>query len=117
MFGPLTGPTAVGSLPLLGATAIYRQVNEAGGINGRTLQVLVEDDACDPNKTIAATKKQMSQDTVFMNHSGWFSGTVMATTTELARKPNFPYHVLSAPHPEIRATVKATISDRVHPPD
>ncbi|HYG42774.1 MAG TPA: ABC transporter substrate-binding protein [Bordetella sp.] len=109
MFGPLTGPTAVGSLPLLGATAIYRQVNEAGGINGRKLQVLVEDDACDPNKTIAATKKLMSQDQVFMIHGGWCSGTVMAIKPELARHPEFPYMVLGAASTAISAPVQANI--------
>jgi len=96
MFGPLTGPTAVGSLPLLGATAIYRHVNEAGGIHGRKIEVLIEDDACDPNKTIAATKKLMAQDQVFMIHGGWCSGTVMAIKPELARQPDFPYMVLGA---------------------
>ncbi|MBV7486376.1 ABC transporter substrate-binding protein [Bordetella sp. BOR01] len=109
MFGPLTGPTAVGSLPLLGATAIYRQVNEAGGINGRKLQVVVEDDACDPNKTIAATKKLMSQDQVFMIHGGWCSGTVMAIKPELARHPEFPYMVLGAASTAISNPVQPNI--------
>lgn len=109
MFGPLTGPTAVGSLPLLGATAIYRHVNEAGGINGRKLQVLVEDDACDPNKTIAATKKLMSQDQVFMIHGGWCSGTVMAIKPELARHPGFPFMVLGAASTAISSPVQPNI--------
>jgi len=109
MFGPLTGPTAIGSLPLLGATAIYRHVNETGGINGRKLEVLVEDDACDPNKTIAATKKLMSQDKVFMIHGGWCSGTVMAIKPELQRHPEFPYMVLGAASTAISTPVQANI--------
>lgn len=96
MFGPLTGPTAVGSLPLFGAAAIYKNVNDNGGIHGRKIQLSIEDDACDPNKTISATKKLISQDKVFMIHGGWCSGTVMAIKPELTRSPTLPYMVLGA---------------------
>jgi len=96
MFGPLTGPTAIGSLPLLGATAIYKNVNDNGGINGRKIDVVIEDDACDPNKTIAATKKLIAQDKVFMIHGGWCSGTVMAIKPELKNHPDLPFMVLGA---------------------
>ncbi|HUH58877.1 MAG TPA: ABC transporter substrate-binding protein [Candidimonas sp.] len=96
MFGPLTGPTAVGSLPLFGAAAIYKDINDNGGIHGRKIQLSIEDDACDPNKTISAAKKLISQDQVFMIHGGWCSGTVMAIKPELARNPTLPYMVLGA---------------------
>jgi len=96
MFGPLTGPTAVGSLPLFGAAAVYKDVNAHGGINGRKIELFIEDDACDPNKTISATKKLIAQDQVFMVHGGWCSGTVMAIKPELARNPQLPYMVLGA---------------------
>jgi len=109
MFGPLTGPTAVGSLPLLGATAIYKNVNDNGGINGRKIEVLVEDDACDPNKTIAATKKLMSQDQVFMIHGGWCSGTVMAIKPELKNHPDLPFMVLGAASTAISSPFQANI--------
>jgi branched-chain amino acid transport system substrate-binding protein len=96
MFGPMTGPYAVGSLQLLGAAAIYKSINDAGGINGRKLELFIEDDACDPNKTIAATKKLISQDHVFMIHGGWCSATVMAIKPELARHPGLPFVNLGA---------------------
>lgn len=96
MFGPLTGPTAVGSLPLFGAAAVYKNVNDNGGINGRKIELSIEDDACDPNKTISATKKLIAQDQVFMIHGGWCSGTVMAIKPELQRNPTLPYMVLGA---------------------
>ena len=35
MFGPLTGPASVFSKFLLGAEAIYKDINDHGGINGR----------------------------------------------------------------------------------
>jgi len=109
MFGPLTGPTAVGSLPLLGASAIYKSVNDAGGINGRKIELVIEDDACDPNKTIAATKKLISSDQVFMIHGGWCSGTVMAIKPELASNPNTPFMVLGAASAAISTPVQPNI--------
>ena len=109
MFGPLTGSTAVGSLPLFGAAAIYKSVNDAGGINGRKIELLIEDDACDPNKTISATKKLISQDEVFMIHGGWCSGTVMAIKPELARNPGLPFMVLGAASAAISTPVTANI--------
>jgi branched-chain amino acid transport system substrate-binding protein len=109
MFGPLTGPTAVGSLPLLGAEAIYKSVNDAGGINGRKIELVVEDDACDPNKTIAAVKKLIAQDHVFMIHGGWCSGTVMAIKPELANNPSLPFMVLGAASARISTPVTPNI--------
>ena len=96
MFAPMTGSMAVGSLTLLGATAIYKSVNDAGGINGRKIELVVEDDGCDPNKTIAAVKKLMSQDNVFMIHGGWCSGTALAAKPEFERAPGFPWMILGA---------------------
>src|SRR6185369_5095733 len=109
MFGPLTGPTAVGSLPLLGAVAVYKNVNDQGGINGRKIEVVVEDDACDPNKTIAAVKTLIAQDQVFMIHGGWCSGTVLAIKPELARNPGLPFMVLGAASAAISTPVQANI--------
>lgn len=109
LFGPLTGPTAVGSLPLLGATAIYKSVNDRGGIHGRKIDIVVEDDACDPNKAIAATKKLVSQEQVFMVHGGWCSGAVMAIKPELARTPDMPFMVLGAANSAISTPLVANI--------
>lgn len=109
MFGPLTGPTAVGSLPLLGASAIYKSVNDRGGIHGRKIELVIEDDACDPNKAIAATKKLVAQEQVFMVHGGWCSGAVMAIKPELARTPDVPFMVLGAANSAISTPVTANI--------
>jgi len=109
MFGPLTGPTAVGSLPLLGASAIYKSVNDRGGIHGRKIELVIEDDACDPNKAIAATKKLVSQEQVFMVHGGWCSGAVMAIKPELARTPDVPFMVLGAANSAISTPVTPNI--------
>ena len=58
MFGPLTGATSVYGYPINnGAIAIYNEINEQGGINGRKIEIVHEDGACDPAKTRAAVKK------------------------------------------------------------
>lgn len=109
MFGPLTGPTAIGSLPLLGAVAVYKNANDQGGINGRKIELVIEDDACDPNKTIAAVKKLIAQDQVFLIHGGWCSGTVLAIKPELARNPGLPFMVLAAASAAISTPVQSNI--------
>lgn len=96
VFGPLTGPAAVSLKSLLGAVAIYKDVNDSGGVNGRKIELVIEDDGCDPNKGIAAVKKLVSQDQVFMIHGGWCSNVVLAAKPELTRDPSLPYMVLGA---------------------
>ncbi len=96
VFGPLTGPAAVFSKSLLGAVAIYKDVNDHGGVNGRKIDLVIEDDGCDPNKGISAVKKLVSQDQVFMIHGGWCSNVVLACKPELTRNPSLPYMVLGA---------------------
>lgn len=83
MFGPITGPASVFSKSLLGAEAIYKDINDHGGINGRRIELVVEDDGCDPNKGIAAVKKLAAQDRVFLVHGGWCSNVVMAVLPQL----------------------------------
>jgi branched-chain amino acid transport system substrate-binding protein len=65
--GPLTGPAAfVGLGSRAGMQLAVEQINAAGGINGRKLEVLYEDDGNSPAKALAAVKKLVEQDQVFM---------------------------------------------------
>ena len=51
MFGPLTGATSVYGYPINnGAIAIYKEINDQGGINGRKIEIVHEDGACDPRQ-------------------------------------------------------------------
>lgn len=118
MYGPFTGPYAVGSLQTMGAAAIYKSVNDAGGINGRKLKLFVEDAACDSNKAIAAVKKLISQDKVFMIHGGWCSAVEMAIRPLVIAQPDMPFVNLGAasaailvpPYPNIYQPVITTTS-------
>jgi branched-chain amino acid transport system substrate-binding protein len=65
--GPLTGPAAfVGLGSRAGMQLAVHQINAAGGINGRKLEVLYEDDSNSPAKALAAVKKLVEQDKVLM---------------------------------------------------
>ena len=83
MFGPLTGAVSIYGYPINnGAIAIYREINEQGGINGRKIEIVHEDGSCDPAKTRAAVKKLVHNDKVFMIHGGNCSAAVMAAKDE-----------------------------------
>lgn len=66
-YGPLTGPGAsVGLGARDGFNLAAKEINDAGGINGRKLKILAEDDGYSPARALAATKKLIDQDGVFM---------------------------------------------------
>jgi ABC-type branched-subunit amino acid transport system substrate-binding protein len=63
----LTGPAeALGQGMKAGLQACIDKVNEGGGINGRTIRLISEDDGYEPDKAIAATRKLVEQDKVFI---------------------------------------------------
>src|SRR5262249_59621682 len=65
-FGALTGPGCLyGKLPMNGVEVVFDEVNAAGGIQGRKLQLVREDDRCDAASAIAAIQKLVHQDQVF----------------------------------------------------
>ncbi|SFB95760.1 amino acid/amide ABC transporter substrate-binding protein, HAAT family [Collimonas sp. OK412] len=49
----------------IGAMAVFNDVNTNGGIHGRQINLLVDDDAYDPDKAIDATLKMIDQENVF----------------------------------------------------
>jgi branched-chain amino acid transport system substrate-binding protein len=66
-YGPVTGPAAfLGLGSRAGMELAVKQINEAGGVNGRKLDVIFEDDGFSPAKALAAVKKLIEQDHVFM---------------------------------------------------
>jgi branched-chain amino acid transport system substrate-binding protein len=84
MFAPITGSLSIWGYPVLdGAAMIYKDVNEAGGINGRKIEYVMEDDGCDAAKGVAAAKKLIASDQVFMINGGVCSGATMAARTEI----------------------------------
>src|ERR1700727_3798371 len=65
-FGPITGPAAyIGLAGRDGANLAIKEINASGGINGRKLSMVFEDDGHSPTKALAAAKKLIDQDRVF----------------------------------------------------
>ncbi len=66
MICALSGPVSTIGKPLArGMEAYFRWVNDQGGIHGRKIQLIIEDDQYNPANTIAAAKKLVEQDEVF----------------------------------------------------
>jgi branched-chain amino acid transport system substrate-binding protein len=66
MANALTGPaSALGTGVRDGAMAYFNKVNAGGGVNGRMIKLISYDDGYEPARTVAVTKKLLSQDKVF----------------------------------------------------
>lgn len=64
-FGSYFGPSLKNGLEM-----VFDDVNAAGGVHGRKLKVIYEDDACNATKATAAAKKLIVRDKVFMLFGG-----------------------------------------------
>lgn len=63
---PLTGPIAVhGLAQKAGVDAFFGMINDKGGVKGRKINWIVEDNAYDPQKTVAAARKLIARDEIF----------------------------------------------------
>jgi branched-chain amino acid transport system substrate-binding protein len=75
----VTGPAAwLGTPERNTVRMIEEEINEAGGINGHPLEVIVEDTVGDATKTVTAAKKLISKDEVLAIVGPSRSGTTMA---------------------------------------
>jgi branched-chain amino acid transport system substrate-binding protein len=108
IFGPMTGSAAVFGKAIFGVEALYRDVNEHGGIYGRKIELFREDDACDPAKGIAAIKKLISQEQVFAINGGLCSNVVIAVKPDII-KAGVPYMVAGAGNIAIAEPLSPTI--------
>lgn len=62
----LSGPNAtVGMAVLRGYSAFYEHINANGGIHGRRIELIVEDDGFDPARARGAAEKLVEQEDVF----------------------------------------------------
>jgi branched-chain amino acid transport system substrate-binding protein len=74
--GALTGPPSSTYAPAVDAMRIFiDRVNAAGGVNGRKIKLVIEDDGAQPSKAAANTKKLISQDDVVLMVNASLSST------------------------------------------
>lgn len=97
-FGALTGPGYLyGKLAMNGVDVVFDEVNRAGGINGRKLELVREDDRCDPASAIGAVQKLVSQDQVFALIGGGCSNPTLAAR-ETIETSGLPFLVFASVH-------------------
>jgi branched-chain amino acid transport system substrate-binding protein len=94
LFGPITGGGTATQKTVYGAAAVYKDINDRGGINGRKLDLIIEDDGCSPIKGKAVAQKLIERDQVFMLHGAFCSPVALAIKPEIIARPTLPYVVL-----------------------
>lgn len=93
MFYVLTGPASPYGLGTLNSgKLVIDEVNAAGGINGRKIETIVEDDGCSGAKAVAAAKKLISSDQVFALYGGNCSASTI-NVVPIAVEANIPLYV------------------------
>lgn len=78
IIGPFTGPATDFSRTQMTHIAYFKDINARGGINGRQLELHIEDSGCDEAKGIAAARKLISEDKVFVLDAFTCSGPALA---------------------------------------
>ena len=82
--GPLTGPLANLVSPAMNAIeAVFEEANEAGGVHGRKIVYVKEDDECLPSKGVGAVKKLIHEVEPFMIVGGGCSNAAIAQKPEI----------------------------------
>lgn len=98
---PLTGFAAAdGKSALTGAELAVEQVNGAGGVNGKMLELVVYDDQASPKEAVPVANKLIEQDRVALGISGSYSGSTRAAAG-IFQAAGVPYISAYAVHPDI----------------
>ena len=96
LFAPMSGPLAAFGLDALQAAKMwYEETNKKGGIHGRKIKVIVEDDKCVPNEAVAVVKKLITVDKTFIVHGGSCTPAAVALQ-EFVTREKVPHVMLNA---------------------
>ncbi len=84
--GALTGPPASTYAPAVEALRLYLdRLNAAGGVNGKKITLILEDDGAQPSKAAANAKKLLDQDKAILLINASLSSTYAPTIAEAKR--------------------------------
>lgn len=108
VMGPFSGNASSYSKAQIGEMAYYKMINDQGGVHGRKFELIQEDTACQPAKGIAAAKKLISQEKVFMMHGNSCSGVAMAVR-DIVVEAGVPWIVAHAVNPNISMPPTANV--------
>src|SRR5205814_8134740 len=104
--GALTGPPASTYAPAVEALRIYIDgVNAAGGVNGKKINLILQDDSAEPGKATANAKKLITQDNVLLMLNASLSSTYAPMVAE-AKRANVPVLFASSVRSEERRVGK-----------
>ncbi len=109
MFGFYTGAgSSYGTGARDGAMIAINEVNAAGGVHGRKIKVIVEDDRSTPAGSIAAARKLIHNDKVFalINQGG---SNPMVATLPLLKESNVPLMAQMPSSPKVTRPLHRTI--------
>ena len=86
----LTGPPSSTYAPAVDALRIYiDRVNAAGGVNGKSVKLVIEDDGAQPSKAAANTKKLITEDNIVLMVNASLSSTYAPVIAE-TKNANVP---------------------------
>src|SRR5271167_1640372 len=98
--GALTGPPSSTYAPAVDALRIYiDRVNAAGGINGKKINLIIQDDSAEPSKAAANAKKLLTQDNAVLMLDASLSSTYAPVVAE-AKSANVPLMFASSVCPK-----------------
>lgn len=89
-WGPQDGPAGAYGVIDRTIAAFFKKVNDDGGINGRKVRFIYENDSYQPAKTVAAVKKLVEEDKVFALVSGLGTANNLAVMDYLVQN-NVPH--------------------------
>jgi len=100
-YGPLTGPAAAdGTDSRNGAQLAVDQFNRVGGLDGKKVELITEDDQGKPEEALKAVQKLMNRDKVVAIVDGAYSGS-SKTVAPKVQAGQVPMVVSIATHPDV----------------
>ncbi len=98
--GALTGPSASTNAPPIEGLRLYvDRLNAAGGVNGKKIQLVLQDDPAEPSKAAANAKKLLTQDNVSLLVLASLSSTYAPVIAE-TKRANVPLMLMGAVCPK-----------------
>jgi len=98
---PLTGFAAAdGKSAVEGAKLAVKQINDKGGVGGKTLELVIYDDQASPKNAVPIANKLIGSDKVKLAISGSYSGATRAAAG-VFQNAKIPYISAYAVHPSI----------------
>ncbi len=100
-FAPITGPAAADGMSAKHAVELgVKEVNEAGGIRGKKVELIVYDDRLKAEEAVAIANKLIEKDKVVGVVSGSYSGPTRVTAP-IFQKAGMPMVAGYAVHPDV----------------